>query len=220
MPVYPYRNQKVAWYRNPPFLVALIVAIVASCIYIWYSDPVNADSANTFWIVLRYVAFSLRTVFGILLTVLFLMTSFIYFISLIKRKNDPWHYSSAPYGRQKSRPLFLYADSFKRFSGVKGIVLGAFLSLLLFAFGILILLWMVLPSIQDIPYAITGHPTTFSAQVTDSYWIHSRHSSWNFDMAGQSFSTSWETLHAGEYASITFLPHSHFIIEYKHEKAE
>ena len=79
---------------------------------------------------------------------------------------------------------------------------------------------IIIPEIEDIPDALTGHPTMLNAQITDAYWIHGKRATWNFDIADKSFSTPFVTLREGEYATVTYLPHSHFIIDYKHDRAE
>ena len=87
---------------------------------------------------------------------------------------------------------------------------------------VLIVYFNLAAMIQDIPDAIAKRPATLSAQVTDSYWRWNKDGiqNWHFQLSGQTFRAGRQILKAGEYATVTYLPHSHFIIEYKHEKAE
>ena len=215
---YPYGKRKKARNRGSRFWVIPINVLGAFCLVLFiigmFTGPVNMANASNFSICLRYMEFWASVPLEAAVLFVFLSLPFVYFVSIFKMRN------TSEYNVHGKRNIFSFnAEKFHHY-GIKGVVVGALLSLLLFALGCFAFLRILMPQIQDIPSAITHQPTALTAQVTDSHWVNSKYSTWTFKMKDQFFSTPFVTLKTDEYATIIYLQNSHFIIEYRHDKVE
>jgi len=104
--------------------------------------------------------------------------------------------------------------------GFKSVAVGIISTVFVAALAVFLFIFLVVPDIQDVPRAITGNAVIVNGVVTGSYWTSGRSANWHFIFNNHNFTTSRPTLHRGEEAIVTYLPHNLFVIEYQHEKPE
>lgn len=198
---------KHSHYKLPFQITALLIVIWLIYWYVQNSSPVNAVSTDSFQIDIRYVEFFFVAIVPCIVPGFLLFSSLRLLIPMQEKE-------------QKRRETTSDYKPKKDFAN--GMMMKIIVSALLAAIGIALFVLLDLTMVQDIPEAITRRPITLSSQVTKPNWVWERggYANWHFQFAGKTFQTGQKIFHTGEDVTITYLPHSHFIIEYKRDKAE